>query len=307
MIAARDRAGRFAAVGYQWSFMNCIQTLKTDIRAGFLGKPRRFKSLCLWPRDESYYGRNDWAGLVRDGEGRWVLDSPANNAMAHFLHNMLFCLGEEAGVSANPIRVQAEAYRANPIENYDTAGLRIETEGGVEVFLIVSHAVPEDVGPVFSFEFDGGKVEYAGGLSPITARLNDGSIKEYGTPEREEHFRKLWTCIAAVEGSAAGSGAASSGAFAEAGLAIPCGLEAARAQTLCVNGAQESIVSPCDFPEAIIRETGAAGRRLRWVEGLDSALRECFVKALFPSELGIPWARPGENVDLTGYNRFPRE
>jgi predicted dehydrogenase len=292
MMAARDKAGKQVAVGYQWSFTNCIRALKSDIRAGLHGEPRRFKSLCLWPRDAAYYERNAWAGRVRDASGRWVLDSPVNNAMAHFLHNMLYCLGDDVDRSARPARIIAETYRANPIENYDTAALRIETDRGVEILFYGSHAVPEDRGPVFTFEFEGGVIEHDGGLAPITARFQDGQKKEYGSPEGEDHFKKLWTCAAAAQWEEA---------------FIPCGLEAARAHTVCVNGAQESAGEPSDLPSGLFRETGAGDGRLRWVDGLDAALAESYEKALLPSELGTDWARPGKKVDLDGYNRFPRK
>ena len=89
-------------IGYQWSFSQPIQNLKRDIESGLWGEPVRMKSLCLWPRRESYYRRNDWAGKIQDSEGQWILDSPANNAMAHFLHNMLYLLGETPSASAVP-------------------------------------------------------------------------------------------------------------------------------------------------------------------------------------------------------------
>jgi predicted dehydrogenase len=80
MAQAEAQAGRFVAVGYQWSFSEAIQALKRDIQAGVLGQPRRFKTCVLWPRGAAYYARNNWAGRIRSQDGRWVLDSPASNA-----------------------------------------------------------------------------------------------------------------------------------------------------------------------------------------------------------------------------------
>jgi hypothetical protein len=53
---------------------------------GMLGRPKRLKTLVLWPRDFAYYNRNDWAGKKTDQNGRPVLDSVAHNATSHFLH-----------------------------------------------------------------------------------------------------------------------------------------------------------------------------------------------------------------------------
>ena len=83
MIKCRDDAKKFVAIGYQWSFSNAIQNLKRDIQSGLLGSPKRLKTIALWPRGEIYYSRNNWAGKLKDENGNWVLDSPANNALAH--------------------------------------------------------------------------------------------------------------------------------------------------------------------------------------------------------------------------------
>ena len=97
----------------------------------------------------SYYNRNDWAGRIKSDSGEWVLDSPANNAMAHYLHNALYVLGETPTTSARPISVQAELYRANPIENYDAAVLRVMTDKNVEVLFYGAHTVPDEAHPTF--------------------------------------------------------------------------------------------------------------------------------------------------------------
>ena len=216
MVAARDECGGFAAIGFQWSFSTGIRELKRDIRAGLFGAPRRLRSLALWPRDESYYKRNNWAGRLRDDDGRWILDSPANNAMAHDLHNLLYLLGDEMDRSATPSLLVAETYRANEIETFDTAAVRILTTGGVEILFLASHATSEIVDPLFCCEFDDGIVEYRGGDGPITARLSDGSVKEYLSPLASEQTRKLWMAIDGHEQS----------------LRMPCGLEAARCHTV---------------------------------------------------------------------------
>ena len=111
MIRARDEARKSVAIGYQWSFSTPIQRLKRDILAGEFGAPRRLRSVCLWPRDEVYYTRNDWAGRQRAADGSWILDSPVNNAMAHDLHNMLYLLGPSIDRSAQPVEIVAELYR----------------------------------------------------------------------------------------------------------------------------------------------------------------------------------------------------
>ncbi|MFW6189303.1 MAG: Gfo/Idh/MocA family protein [Planctomycetota bacterium] len=290
MVEARDAAGRFVAIGYQWSFSEAIQRLKRDVRAGLLGQPVRMKTLVLWPRTHGYYARNGWAGARRDAEGRWVLDSPVNNATAHYLHNMFFCLGEEWNSSARPADVQGELYRANRITNYDTGALRCFTEEGVEILYIATHAGHGRHGPVFEYEFERGIVRCEGGGEPIVARLDDGSEREYGEPYNGPD-RKLEQCLEAVR----------------TGAEPACTVEAAAAQTLCMNGLQESPPRITEFPEELVRVTGDGDERRTWVEGLDEALTRCYEEWSLPTEAGLEWAVPGRLVGLDDYRQFPRK
>ncbi|MGD2174884.1 MAG: Gfo/Idh/MocA family oxidoreductase [Candidatus Brocadiaceae bacterium] len=289
MQRARDAADRFVAIGYQWSFSDEIQRLKADIRAGTFGRPKRLRTLVLWPRDEAYYGRNAWAGAVRDGGGRWVLDSPVNNATAHFLHNMFYCLGETWNVSARPERVMGELYRANDIENYDTAALRCHTENGVEILFYSSHGSRELLGPVFSYEFERGTVALDGLNGQVVARFGDGTERNYGTPDNGAG-RKLTQCLEACRSG---------------GTEIACPIEAAAAQTLCMNGLQDSAPGIIDFPGEMMRVEDAEPARRLWVAGLQEDLVRCYREAILPSEAGLSWAVAGRELDLTGYSRYP--
>lgn len=290
--AARDRAGKFAAIGYDWSFSDSIQALKEDIRAGLFGRPRRLKTLVLWPRGDAYYRRNRWAGRQRAESGEWVLDSPVNNATAHYLHNMLYLLGRTTDTSAEPVSVQAELYRVNPIENYDTGALRVRTAGGAEVLFFSSHAVPETVGPVSCYEFEHARVTCVNRAEPFVAEFADGRRKSYPTPSTEAtRTKKLWDCIDAVRG----------------GGGIVCGPEAALAQTLCINGAQESPEEITVFPDDLVRRCAGEGDagEVSWVAGLPEALTGCYENAVLPAEAGHAWARAGRPVALDGYCWFP--
>jgi len=298
-IEAEKASGRWVAVGYQWSFSPAIQALKADVRSGLFGAARAFKCLYLWPRDEGYYTRNDWAGRRRDAEGAWVLDSPVQNAMAHDLHNMFYILGRGTETSARPAGVEAELYRANAIENFDTAAVRARTEEGVELLFFVSHASAEDRGPVVRYEFEKAVVRCDSRTSGLWAEFPDGSRKDYGIPDAEP-MNKLWTSIAGAR---------------EAGHRPLCGLEAAASQTLCMNGIQDSMPEIRDFPAGLVRAVeGSGGRRLAVetpgarrlvVDGLDEALAACYDAGKLPSEMGLPWAAPGATVDLREYAAFP--
>jgi predicted dehydrogenase len=289
MATAEAGSGRRAAVGYQWSYSRAVQALKSDIRAGLFGRPKRMRCLYLWPRDEGYYARNDWAGSKRAAGGSgWVLDSPAQNAMAHDLHNMFYVLGSETDRSAMPAEVEAELYRAYPVENFDTAAARAVTGEGVEVLFYVTHVAEAERGPVFLYEFEKAVVKCESRASGIWAELADGSRKDYGVPD-DESMAKLWRSVAGVRD----------------GTRPLCGLEAAAAQTLCVNGMQDSLPEIREFPERMVRSVGEEGARRLVVEGLGEAFEKCFEAGALPSELGIGWSAKGKRIDLRDYRSFP--
>ncbi len=289
MMDAETRSGHSVAVGFQWSFTAPICQLKKDILRGDFGKPVRFKSLCLWPRDESYYSRNNWAGRLRDDRGRWVLDSPVNNAMAHDLHNMLFLLGDAPTTSAHPVEVVAEAYRANPIENADTVAARIMTRDGTEVLFFGSHAVPDNYGPVFTLEFTDAVVVYDAEHASILASFKDGTTRTYAAPDATPHEQKLWSCLTSIADT----------------QPMACGLAAARSHTLCVNGIQDSIGTSVDLPRDLIESVGPPGGRLASSSELAALLQACFQASALPSELGTSWAHCGRLIDLRRYHRYP--
>lgn len=292
MKEARDRAGRFVAIAYNLSYTTNIQQLKKDILAGDYGQALRFKTYCLWPRHAKYYSRNRWAAKVRGEGGEWILDSPVHNATAHYLHNMLYLLGDRVNTSARPVSVQAELYRANRIENYDTGALRVKTGSGAEVLFFSSHAVEENEGPVFECEFEKGRVVYGvDGINEVRALMNDGTEKNYGPFEADEKISKrIWHCFDCIR----------------TGAEPICGLEAAEAQLICVNGAQESC-EVMDFPAEIVKKKPGEGDNgdLTFAEGLNGIMKQCWAENRLPSEGGVPWARAGREIDLRGYRSYP--
>ncbi len=255
LLEISEKYNKWVEVGYQWSFSNAITELKRDILLGVYGKPEVFKTICLWPRPYDYFERNSWAGKVKDPNGRVVLDSPANNACAHFLHNLLFLLGKDINSSAMPLRVDGTRYRAYDIENYDTISLRIQIDGGAEVLFYASHVTESDRNPEFSLEFDKGRVEFVWG-GEIIGIFPDGSKKQYGSPEDDSQFKKLHDSIRKVR---------------DGGPDI-CSPEAAIAQTKCINMIHESGGPIIKFPDDIIVESETR----RWVKGLKDKIDKAY-------------------------------
>jgi predicted dehydrogenase len=292
IMEVEKKTGKFCAIGYQWSFSDAIQGLKKDVMAGVFGKPIRLKTFTIWPRDEKYYGRNDWAGGLKTADGDWILDSPINNATAHFLHNSFYVLGATRETSAMPVDVTAELYRANKIQNFDTGVLRAHTDNGAEILFYSSHAAPVSVGPVIHYQFEKADIyfdEYSKKNSQIIARFKDGTKKMYGSPE-DNKYRKIWDCVEAARNN----------------VKPACCAQASAPQILCINGLQDSMPDVVDVPKECVKIAGAEGAKLTTINGLMDSMVQCYEQGILFSEHGeIRWSKPGKKIDLTSYKAFP--
>jgi predicted dehydrogenase len=159
MIAARDRAKLPVLIGFQDLYQPNLAPLKRRLLNGDLGKVLGVTVIGCWPRGDAYFRRNAWVGrLQRDG--RWIMDSPAANALAHFLHLPLYLLGSSMGEAATPLSVEAELYRANAIENYDTCSMRVIIEGNVPLIVGFTHACDTTIEPRVTIQTETSEIRY---------------------------------------------------------------------------------------------------------------------------------------------------
>jgi len=289
MLRAAQASSQFVAIGYQWSYSSAVQALKRDIIAGELGRAIRLRTQVSFPRGYEYFARNSWAGRIRTPNGEWVLDSPVNNATSHYLHNMFYILGEAPGVTLMPFSVQAELYRANAIENYDTAALRCLMPGGAmagsgrgaEVLFYTTHSTPQRTGPKCVFEFENATVSYDAGEAPeFVATFRDGRTRTYGNPN-DEPSEKLWQSLRAVKN----------------GGPILCDVASSMPHMLTVVGAQQSMPRIVSFPALICTPMALDEETMIVVQGLADTLDDCFERGMLPSELdNVTWAGPGAVV-----------
>ena len=268
MIAAEKASGKTVTVGYQWSFSPAIQGLKADVLSGRFGRPKRFRTLAIAPRTEAYYQRNRWAGRKYTAAGDAIFDSPVNNATAHYLHNMLYVLGRTVSESSQPGKVEAELWRANAIENYDTGALRILDQNGTELLFYTSHAVQIGQKFIFSYEFEQATVEYESTKGHVFARLPGGEVIDYGSPGAAPR-QKLWDAAESVR----------------TGQPPLCGMAAAAAHVRCVLLAQQAPPGIRDFSSAAIDIDHTNPPSLRYVKGLAEALKRCYETGKLFSEL----------------------
>jgi predicted dehydrogenase len=192
MIADDVRARKASLVGFNFIIEKLRLSLKERLLAGEFGAIRGATLHASWPRPASYFARNDWAGRLLAPDGRIVLDSCFGNAMAHFVHNLLFWTGGPELFSwARIAAVRAELYRAHAIEGADTFFVETDTVSGITLRFALSHACS---GPSTHTEVvlcDKAVIRYAVG-GHLEIRWGDGrlekSMLETFDPLQENHL-----------------------------------------------------------------------------------------------------------------------
>ena len=264
LIKAREESGKFIMIGYQWSHAKAILAMKADVIAGVYGKPTFFKTLILWPRNKAYFNRGiGWAGKIKAADGTLIYDSVANNAAAHYLHNIFFTMGTSYDEAVEPIETKAQLYRTNAIENFDTAVIANKFANGAESLYIASHSTDRTLDPIFEYRFEKGVIAFnegaagADGKKHIIGKLADGTVRDYGDPFCDQ-MNKLDLAIANVTADK---------------WNIPCGVETATAQVHCIaECAKQPIVN---FDEDKKR---LGDGELVYIDGLYEALVDCYEK-----------------------------
>lgn len=269
-------------IAFQHMYSQQLWGVKADILAGNIGPIRLLKSYGIWPRSTGYFNRNDWAGRLHN-RGAWILDSPYNNAFAHWLNLLCFLSGPSLSESAAPSEIQAELYCANEIESPDTACMRIRTEGGATLLLYLTHASACSQDPCLEIQGEHGRIvvqEFA------PDQPQDGVdycvIKKENISELRDQMYQI-----VLEG-----------------VDIPgCTLDHACQHTICANGAHESSLIH-RIPAKFLTQAPASDGYYLEIEGIDQIIRRAYDQERLFSEMNVNWAKPGRKISLAGYSTF---
>lgn len=175
--AEADSHGHFVAVGFQHVYSREIQQIKRILLSGQLGKLESLSVMGIWPRGKVYYSRNNWAGKIKTPSGALVLDSPINNAFAHYLNIPLFLAGKTFDRSAHPVELDGQLYRARTdIEYFDTCALQAKTDDGISIRAAFSHASNVTVQPQIVVKCRNGVVRIDFGTTRWSITGTDGSV-----------------------------------------------------------------------------------------------------------------------------------
>lgn len=293
LILLRERYNRRVLIGYQDMYDPATVEIKTRLLDGVIGKIRRATLQAVWPREYRYYHRNDWAGALTKN-GIWVMDSPANNALAHFINIGLFFMGPTMEEGAQPLEVEAELYRANPIENFDTCSMRIQLAGDIPMLVCLTHAGKVCRHPTLVLEGDRGTLHWSfeGDIrlapepgSPHADRAYSATRDERPHRFMADRFNQL---IRGIDNP---------------NITMST-LENARLQTLVVNGASEAD-AVANIPDDQIETVGEGETAIRAVSGIEDAFEQCISRNVMLHESTIfPWTHPAGSLSLRHYSRF---
>ncbi len=281
MKETSERTGAILAVGYQNMYSRTIQRIKAAVLDKRLGRLRSAKTMVLWPRGADYYERNHWAGRLK-ANGRTIYDSPAQNAVAHYLQNMLYVAGEQADCSAAPISVYGENYRAQNIESADTQYLRIETDTGVTIRFMASHATAITRNPVTEYDFEDGRVIWTSDDNGATCIFAGKGPCQHliETLDNEDGDMHLLPFLSAIEA-------------AEGGHRPLATIGNCLQHTMCVNAlfAPPNVINDISAPYAEISDKPRRGNVV--IRGIEELMARMYEQDQSFAEAGAPWGREG--------------
>lgn len=269
MMEAERKSGHFVAVGFQHIYAREIQFIKQYLLSGRLGKIRSAVCRGIWPRDDQYYSRNNWAGKLAAADGTPILDSPINNAFAHYLNLELFLCGEKFSRSAHAVSVEGDLYRARPeIETFDTCALRFVTDSGIRIQTMLTHTARTVDQPVIRLDCERGSVYWKLDES-WNIRSADGRVLSSGLVEapHNEMFSDVACRISGEE-------------------VFCCPLGIAREHTHCIELLTKTL-KPKQLHHSVHRE---AENGQFVLENVNEVFEEGYRRELLPSELGIRWS-----------------
>ena len=161
IAAAKAHPDLSVTVGFQHMADRNIRRIKETLLSGRLGRIESIRFHGFWPRGDAYYGRNNWAGRIASpSTGALILDSPANNAFAHYLNIALFFAADRMEATAEPVVTAARLFRARrTVETFDTCAIDFEA-GGVPVSVFLTHNCLDTTEPHIVVQCTAGRADW---------------------------------------------------------------------------------------------------------------------------------------------------
>ncbi len=291
ILETSRRTGKLCAVNFFAPSGAALERISEAIAAGSIGAVQNIKGISLLKRASAYFARTPWAGKLR-ANGNVILDGAFHNPAAHLLYSMLrlaVLTGGADGRAAEPRRVTAELYHANPIQSDDTTSMRIEMSDGMTLCFYVTLCAKDVETQRIRIEGTDGAIEWnyknevtvwSGGRTEIYECSMGGNL--------ELRYRNL---IRAIGGS---------------DVDLDVSIASARLFTLAASGAFESAERIRTVPGAFVRRSADADEPGAYIEDIEATTKEAFAAGKLYSEIGAPWAVPSTPFELEGYRFFPQ-
>ena len=284
---AEKASGQSVAIGYQYYYCQKTAEIKQRFLQGEIGEIERIDCLCLWPRDDGYYHRNDWAGRVHDGHG-WVLDSPLHNALSHLVNLILYFAGPAMDARADLLDVKAELYRAKSIQNYDTIRCESRFDTGALATILLSHSTVNRLDPEIRIQGTKGNLIWRFG-GPHTLQTEEGTVDLEAESPLEVRSCMFDKIVRGLRGDKS---------------VHYCTTELAKGEVKWVNAVQDAAVVH-EIPMEYRRQRKSDnGEIFEVVDKLDDYAVQSFEKQCSFKELGVPWAVEPGYLDLSDYTDF---
>lgn len=284
--AAELASGITVCVGFQHTYLEETWEIKRRLLDGEIGEVKRVDCIALWPRSTHYYARNNWAGQLHDGRS-WVLDSPLHNGLSHMVNLIMFWTGSTPEKPGELVRVNAEMYRAKPIEGFDTIRTVAEMANGIEAAVILTHSNTNAIDPEIRITGTKGTLIWRfRGHHTFYTRKGDYSIKTPGLLRiREIMFE---TVLDRIEGKGGNY----------------CSTEIARGTAKWVNAVHDAAPIhevPKPYRQRVEIVDGESFDTIQDMEyyGIRSYLEKCAF-----ADLGAPWAVQPRSLNVGNYNHF---
>lgn len=284
---AEQAAGLPVAIGFQHHYSDSTWQIKDQLLGGMIGEIQQIDSICLWPRPQSYYSRNNWGGRLFVGDS-WVLDSPFHNAISHVVNLILFFAGSTRTGRADPLEVEAEIYRAKPIQNYDTVRTKALLDTGIRAGVVLSHSSAKNRDPEIRITGSRGTFLWRFSGQHLLQTRDQRIVfeDEDQIQVRENMFESV---VRRIQGDPD---------------AVICTTEQARGEVKWSNGIQDSTVLQ-DIPESSRRQIlSPDGEVYDVVPGMESVASEAYRRFSWFSEAGAGWAASPMGMDLRRYTAF---
>ncbi len=283
---AEEKYKHPVCVGFQYLYQEDVWNIKECILNGTIGEVEQVDCIGLWPRPQSYYQRNNWAGKLHDGYS-WILDSPIHNALSHIINLILFWCGPELGKSADLHKVSAELYRFKPIESYDTVRTEAQFDTGLKAAVILSHSSRNSIEPEIRITGSKGVVRWR--FQNKTMITVDGKTEYLETQDLLNLRSVMFKAVAE---------------FIVGKPARICTAEMAKGTVKWINAIQD--VAPICEPDSKYQLSLLDENEDIFVsvEDLEYFALKSFTERKSFLEVGAPWAVSAREEDVSGYTDF---